>query len=96
MFFKKGGDCLGLVGLVAEGASVSNAPGPTHTWAVIYSLPFIFRCFLFLVYAKIFFKMKNRVFIKDLKDNVGKEIIIAGWVNIRRDQGKMIFLICVI
>ncbi|OGI71717.1 hypothetical protein A3B84_02765 [Candidatus Nomurabacteria bacterium RIFCSPHIGHO2_02_FULL_35_13] len=35
--------------------------------------------------------MKNRVYIKDLKDNVGKEIIIAGWVNIRRDQGKMVF-----
>src|SRR3989344_476974 len=35
--------------------------------------------------------MQNRVYIKDLKDNVGKEIIIAGWVNIRRDQGKMVF-----
>jgi len=35
--------------------------------------------------------MKNRVYIKDLKDNVGKEITIAGWVNIRRDQGKMVF-----
>ena len=35
--------------------------------------------------------MKNRVYIKDLKENVGKEIIIAGWVNIRRDQGKMVF-----
>src|SRR3989344_9539281 len=35
--------------------------------------------------------MKNRIYIKDLKDNVGKEIIIAGWVNVRRDQGKMIF-----
>ncbi|MEK7060079.1 MAG: amino acid--tRNA ligase-related protein, partial [Patescibacteria group bacterium] len=35
--------------------------------------------------------MQNRVYIKDLKDNIGKEIIIAGWVNIRRDQGKMVF-----
>ncbi|MBP7006545.1 MAG: aspartate--tRNA(Asn) ligase [Candidatus Pacebacteria bacterium] len=35
--------------------------------------------------------MKNRVYIKDLKDNVGKEVIIAGWVNVRRDQGKMVF-----
>ena len=35
--------------------------------------------------------MKNRVYIKDLKDSVGKEVIIAGWVNIRRDQGKMVF-----
>lgn len=35
--------------------------------------------------------MKNRVYIKDLKDNVGKEIIVAGWVHVRRDQGKMVF-----
>jgi aspartyl-tRNA synthetase len=35
--------------------------------------------------------MKNRVYIKDLKDHVGKEITIAGWVDIRRDQGKMVF-----
>src|SRR3989338_756532 len=35
--------------------------------------------------------MKNRVYIRDLKDNTGKEVIIAGWVNVRRDQGKMIF-----
>ena len=38
-----------------------------------------------------YFGMKNRVYIKDLKENVGKEVIIAGWVNIRRDQGKMVF-----
>src|ERR1035437_8679746 len=35
--------------------------------------------------------MQNRTYIKDLKDNIGKEVIIAGWVNIRRDQGKMVF-----
>jgi aspartyl-tRNA synthetase len=35
--------------------------------------------------------MQNRVYIKDLKDDEGKEITIAGWVNIRRDQGKMVF-----
>lgn len=35
--------------------------------------------------------MQNRVFIKDLKDNVGNEINIAGWVHVRRDQGKMVF-----
>ena len=35
--------------------------------------------------------MKNRSFIKDLKDNVGKEVTIAGWVDVRRDQGKMVF-----
>jgi aspartyl-tRNA synthetase len=35
--------------------------------------------------------MKNRIYIKDLKENVGKEITIAGWVDVRRDQGKMVF-----
>ena len=35
--------------------------------------------------------MKNRFYIKDLKDHIGKEVIIAGWVDVRRDQGKMVF-----
>ncbi|MDO8659714.1 MAG: aspartate--tRNA(Asn) ligase [Candidatus Parcubacteria bacterium] len=35
--------------------------------------------------------MKGRIYIKDLKDHVGKEIMIAGWVDVRRDQGKMVF-----
>ena len=35
--------------------------------------------------------MKDRIYIKDLKDNIGKEVIIAGWVDVRRDQGKMVF-----
>src|ERR1035437_6186691 len=35
--------------------------------------------------------MQNRIYIKDLKDSIGKEIIIAGWVDVRRDQGKMVF-----
>ncbi|MEI8174431.1 MAG: aspartate--tRNA(Asn) ligase [bacterium] len=35
--------------------------------------------------------MKNRIYIKDLKDNVGKEVVVAGWVDVRRDQGKMVF-----
>jgi len=35
--------------------------------------------------------MKNRIYIKDLKENIGKEIVIAGWVDVRRDQGKMVF-----
>src|ERR1035437_8097101 len=35
--------------------------------------------------------MQNRIYIKDLKDNIGKEITIAGWVDVRRDQGKMVF-----
>ncbi len=35
--------------------------------------------------------MQNRIYIKDLKENIGKEVIIAGWVDVRRDQGKMVF-----
>lgn len=35
--------------------------------------------------------MQNRIYIRDLNEYVGKEIIIAGWVDVRRDQGKMIF-----
>ncbi|MFA5791552.1 MAG: aspartate--tRNA(Asn) ligase [Candidatus Paceibacterota bacterium] len=35
--------------------------------------------------------MKNRIYIRDLKKNIGKEVIIAGWVDVRRDQGKMVF-----
>ncbi len=36
--------------------------------------------------------MTNRIYIKDLKDFVGKEVTIAGWVDIRRDQGKLVFM----
>ena len=35
--------------------------------------------------------MKNRIYIKDLKDQIGKEVTVAGWVDVRRDQGKMVF-----
>jgi len=35
--------------------------------------------------------VKNRIYIKDLKNKIGEEVIIAGWVDIRRDQGKMVF-----
>ncbi len=34
----------------------------------------------------------TRTYIKDLAEKVGEEVVIKGWVNIRRDQGKMIFL----
>jgi len=33
-----------------------------------------------------------RTYIGELSKKVGEEILIKGWVNIRRDQGKMIFL----
>jgi aspartyl-tRNA synthetase len=34
----------------------------------------------------------ERTYIKDLKEHTGKEVTIKGWVDIRRDQGKLIFL----
>ncbi len=36
--------------------------------------------------------MKNRTYIKDLSTEVGKEVTIAGWVDVRRDHGKLIFI----
>lgn len=35
--------------------------------------------------------MKNRVYIGDLKSHIGQEITIGAYVDIRRDQGKLIF-----
>ncbi len=34
----------------------------------------------------------TRTYIKDLSGKVGNEVTIKGWVDIRRDQGKLIFL----
>ncbi|MFC1721176.1 aspartate--tRNA(Asn) ligase [Patescibacteria group bacterium] len=33
----------------------------------------------------------ERIYIKDLKDQVDQEVKIAGWIDVRRDQGKMVF-----
>lgn len=34
----------------------------------------------------------ERILIKDLKNHIGEEVSISGWVDVRRDQGKLIFL----
>lgn len=34
----------------------------------------------------------ERIYIKDLKQYIGKEVMISGWVDVRRDMGKLIFL----
>lgn len=36
--------------------------------------------------------MKNRVYIKDLKNFISQKVVIAGWVDVRRNQGKMVFM----
>lgn len=41
------------------------------------------------IYATLF---PMRTYIRDLKDNIGKEVSISGWVDIRRDHGKLIFM----
>jgi len=33
-----------------------------------------------------------RTLIKDLKSKIGEEVSISGWVDVRRDQGKMVFM----
>ena len=35
--------------------------------------------------------MKNRIFTSKLSNHVGENVVLAGWVNVRRDQGKMVF-----
>ncbi|MFA6158057.1 MAG: aspartate--tRNA ligase [Candidatus Paceibacterota bacterium] len=34
----------------------------------------------------------ERTYIKDLESKMGQEVTIAGWIDIRRDQGKLIFI----
>ncbi|MDE2031019.1 MAG: aspartate--tRNA ligase [Patescibacteria group bacterium] len=36
--------------------------------------------------------MTKRIYIKDLNNYIGQEVLIAGWVDIRRDQGKLVFM----
>ena len=33
-----------------------------------------------------------RTYIKDLAKNIDQEVSISGWVDIRRDHGKLIFI----
>lgn len=35
--------------------------------------------------------MQERTYIGELASHVGKEVVIKGWVDVRRDQGKLIF-----
>lgn len=33
----------------------------------------------------------TRTLIKDLKEQIGSEVTVKGWISVRRDQGKMVF-----
>lgn len=35
--------------------------------------------------------MSTRVYIKDLQSHIDQEVVIKGWIHVRRDQGKMVF-----
>ena len=34
----------------------------------------------------------ERIYIKDIKNKIGEEIKLSGWVDVRRDHGKLIFI----
>jgi len=34
----------------------------------------------------------NRIFVLETLDHVGEEVLLKGWVHVRRDMGKMIFI----
>ncbi|MBP6949213.1 MAG: aspartate--tRNA ligase [Candidatus Pacebacteria bacterium] len=34
----------------------------------------------------------SRIYIKDVSEHIGEEIVVKTWVDVRRDQGKMVFL----
>jgi aspartyl-tRNA synthetase len=36
--------------------------------------------------------MESRTYIGDLEGHIGEEVVIKGWIDTRRDQGKMIFI----
>lgn len=36
--------------------------------------------------------MKERILIKDLNKHIDEQVDIAGWINVRRDQGKLVFI----
>jgi len=34
----------------------------------------------------------ERIYTRDLKNHIGEEVLVAGWVDVRRDHGKLVFI----
>jgi len=34
----------------------------------------------------------ERIYINDLRAHIGSQVLVKGWIDVRRDQGKMVFL----
>ena len=47
---------------------------------------------IFLPVKKTRLNFMERVLIQDVSEHVGERVKVMGWVNVRRDQGKLIFL----
>ena len=47
-----------------------------------------------IIVEAIFLSLENnmRTLISDLSSKKGEEVVVNGWINVRRDQGKLIFL----
>lgn len=50
--------------------------------------------FLYIFQNRLFLLLSlhmQRIYIADLAQHVGEEVMIKGWIHVRRDQGKMVF-----
>jgi aspartyl-tRNA synthetase len=47
--------------------------------------------FIFIFFVRTFIFM-HRTYTQDLESKIGEEVLVEGWVDVRRDQGKMVFL----
>jgi len=36
--------------------------------------------------------MQQRMLIREVPSQIGKEVFLKGWVSVRRDHGKLVFL----